>query len=174
MASRNASNRNTSPVASRSYWDYFTDFDIPVWERMLTGALLPIALPAILLSGLTGCGARTALENESPAQSNAEAGFTDTVRESSAETDAEAGASDTAVTDASAEAETSVADVVNEPYVPVCGNGLEDPPEQCDDPTPGSCCDDTCHLLPAGTTCDDHDPRTVEDTCNFGVCAGRM
>jgi hypothetical protein len=61
--------------------------------------------------------------------------------------------------------------------VRLCGNGVIDPLEQCDDGslngTPETCCDTTCHFKLAGTTCDDGNTCTQTDQCNSsGACVG--
>ncbi len=53
----------------------------------------------------------------------------------------------------------------------VCGDGTVGPGEECE---PGSeCCTDECLFADAGTSCDDGDPGTIDDTCDSsGVCEG--
>jgi cysteine-rich repeat protein len=56
----------------------------------------------------------------------------------------------------------------------VCGDGVLDPGEQCDDGNAaGGCCTATCTLAPLATPCDDHDACTTASVCNaLGVCVG--
>ena len=59
----------------------------------------------------------------------------------------------------------------------VCGDSSIDAGEQCDDGaangTVNSCCSSTCSYQAAGTSCDDANAATVNDTCSAsGVCAG--
>src|SRR5262249_27226304 len=52
---------------------------------------------------------------------------------------------------------------------PICGNGVLDLNEQCDDGNTlnGDCCSSTCQLDPAGTACDDRHVCTVNaNGCN--------
>ncbi|HLK11005.1 MAG TPA: hypothetical protein VKW76_06460 [Candidatus Binatia bacterium] len=53
--------------------------------------------------------------------------------------------------------------------LPVCGNGVLDPGEQCDDGpkngTPASCCTSTCTLQPGGTACADDGNLCTADVC---------
>jgi cysteine-rich repeat protein len=59
---------------------------------------------------------------------------------------------------------------VTEMVLPGCGDGVLQPGEQCDPgtQTAGTCCDASCHLLPAGTTC-----RSATGACDAaGVCDG--
>jgi len=56
---------------------------------------------------------------------------------------------------------------------PICGNGVLDPTEQCDDgnTVAGDCCSPTCTFEPAGQVCDDGNVCTVNSTCDgAGVC----
>ena len=59
-------------------------------------------------------------------------------------------------------------------FAPICGNGVLDPGEQCDDGNlaAGDCCSPACRFEPVGTACDDGDACTQTDTCQAGVCAG--
>jgi cysteine-rich repeat protein len=56
--------------------------------------------------------------------------------------------------------------------IPVCGDGVIDTGEQCDDGNTnnGDCCDAVCQYE-AGP-CDDADACTTSDTCTSGVCVG--
>src|SRR5437763_905822 len=56
----------------------------------------------------------------------------------------------------------------------VCGNGMVEPGEQCDDgnTVAGDCCDPTCQLEPAGAPCTGTNPCFAETTCDGGVCVG--
>jgi cysteine-rich repeat protein len=55
---------------------------------------------------------------------------------------------------------------------PLCGDGLVDPGEQCDDGNKlsGDCCSSTCQF--EHHACDDGNLCTENDACNNGVCAG--
>src|SRR5262249_18275023 len=56
---------------------------------------------------------------------------------------------------------------------PICGNGVLDPTEQCDDgnTVAGDCCSPTCTFEPAGQACDDGNVCTINSTCDgAGVC----
>src|SRR5262245_1917353 len=56
---------------------------------------------------------------------------------------------------------------------PICGNGILDPTEQCDDgnTVAGDCCSPTCTFEPAGQACDDGNVCTINSTCDgAGVC----
>ncbi len=58
---------------------------------------------------------------------------------------------------------------------PVCGNGIVEPGEACDDGNTagGDCCGTTCQPAPAGSSCNDGNACTVGETCNAaGVCGG--
>jgi len=58
---------------------------------------------------------------------------------------------------------------------PLCGDGIVDPGEQCDDGNNrnGDCCSSFCEVLPAGNACDDGKFCTSEDRCgDGGVCSG--
>ncbi|MBX3027968.1 hypothetical protein KF840_24000 [bacterium] len=62
-----------------------------------------------------------------------------------------------------------------EPGAKLCGNGIVDAGEQCDDgnSSSGDCCDSDCQYEPAGSACSDHDACTSGDVCNgAGACAG--
>ncbi len=54
--------------------------------------------------------------------------------------------------------------------LPVCGNGVLDPGEQCDDGprngTAASCCSSTCTVEPAGTPCADDGNLCTADVCS--------
>ncbi len=57
----------------------------------------------------------------------------------------------------------------------VCGNGVVDPGEQCDDGSgnggPGHCCTDDCQFVPAGTPCPDGNQCNGSESCSaFGQC----
>jgi CSLREA domain-containing protein len=59
--------------------------------------------------------------------------------------------------------------------VRVCGNGIKEPGEDCDDGNTnnGDCCSATCTFEAAGSSCDDGDSNTVNDQCDgAGVCSG--
>lgn len=61
------------------------------------------------------------------------------------------------------------------PVGAVCGDGILDPAEGCDDGNlaSGDCCDSVCAFEPAESPCDDGDPCTADDACRLGVCGGR-
>lgn len=62
-----------------------------------------------------------------------------------------------------------------EPGAKLCGNGLVDTGEQCDDgnSSAGDCCDAECEYEVAGSTCDDGNACTSGDACDgAGGCAG--
>ena len=58
----------------------------------------------------------------------------------------------------------------------VCGNGVLEPGEQCDDGNTlnGDCCSATCTIDPAGTPCNDGNACTGPDACTGGTptCSG--
>jgi len=59
--------------------------------------------------------------------------------------------------------------------VPICGNGVLDPGEQCDagaaNGTLASCCTATCQFQPGGTPCtDDNNPCTTDSCDSAGGC----
>ena len=57
----------------------------------------------------------------------------------------------------------------------LCGNGVLDPGEECDDGNvvSGDCCSSVCHLEQAGCFCDDHNVCTDTSTCDGGgMCQG--
>ena len=59
----------------------------------------------------------------------------------------------------------------------VCGDGVVQAPEPCDDGaangTVNSCCTTTCQFRASGTACDDGHACTYDDTCDgSGVCVG--
>jgi cysteine-rich repeat protein len=59
--------------------------------------------------------------------------------------------------------------------VEVCGDGIVDGDEECDDQntTDGDCCDATCHFEAAGNSCDDGNLCTDGDQCDgLGACTG--
>ena len=59
------------------------------------------------------------------------------------------------------------------PPPPVCGNGVVELGEECDDGNVanGDCCNEFCELDPAGTTCADDGNACTLDQCNgAGVC----
>jgi cysteine-rich repeat protein len=59
--------------------------------------------------------------------------------------------------------------------VDVCGDGIADPGEACDDGNTmdGDCCSADCtHAAADGTACDDGNACTVGDVCTHGACAG--
>lgn len=56
---------------------------------------------------------------------------------------------------------------------PVCGNGIVDAGEQCDDGRSGGCCTDSCTFATTGTACDDANACTQTATCDgAGQCVG--
>src|SRR5207245_2547445 len=64
--------------------------------------------------------------------------------------------------------------VVTGKKIDVCGNGVLDVGEQCDDGNKlaGDCCSPTCTFEPLGSPCTDRNPCT-DDACNgAGVCLG--
>ena len=69
---------------------------------------------------------------------------------------------------------TSTASVWTFAVQSVCGNGILDPGEQCDDGaangTLGSCCSTDCQYQANGTPCTDRNPCTANDTCSAGTC----
>jgi cysteine-rich repeat protein len=56
----------------------------------------------------------------------------------------------------------------------LCGNGVLDAGEECDDHNTanGDCCDSLCHFEASGSTCSDGNACTTGDTCSAGVCNG--
>ncbi len=58
----------------------------------------------------------------------------------------------------------------------VCGNGISEPGEQCDEGSANgmssSCCTTACTLQPNNTACDDGNACTRTDTCRAGACIG--
>lgn len=56
---------------------------------------------------------------------------------------------------------------------PLCGNGVLDPGEDCDDGNNagGDCCAGACVLEANGSTCEDGSPCTIADSCSNGTCA---
>jgi cysteine-rich repeat protein len=57
---------------------------------------------------------------------------------------------------------------------PVCGNGIVEPGEECDDGNrrDGDCCSAECKVEPAGSPCSDGDPCTLSDVCVATTCRG--
>ena len=57
---------------------------------------------------------------------------------------------------------------------PVCGNGIVEPDEECDDGNrrDGDCCSAECTVEPAGSPCDDGDSCTISDVCSATTCRG--
>jgi hypothetical protein len=57
-----------------------------------------------------------------------------------------------------------------------CGDERLEAPEACDlgaaNGLPGVCCAGDCTPVPAGTSCDDGNPCTLDDRCDAGTCAG--
>ncbi len=56
----------------------------------------------------------------------------------------------------------------------VCGNGILDPGELCDDGNSfdGDCCSSSCQLVPSGTACADDGNQCTDDVCDgFGSCS---
>jgi hypothetical protein len=63
------------------------------------------------------------------------------------------------------------------PAAAVCGDGVVDGSEECDqgvatNGTPGSCCSATCTFQPDDTVCSDDNACTRTDTCQAGTCTG--
>jgi hypothetical protein len=58
----------------------------------------------------------------------------------------------------------------------VCGNGLAEGGESCDDgnTVPGDCCSASCQAEPNGLPCSDGNPCTVGDQCIVGECASGL
>src|SRR5207244_7641728 len=56
----------------------------------------------------------------------------------------------------------------------ICGNGVVEPGEQCDDGNTagGDCCSSGCQFEEGA--CDDGDACTVGDACQNGACVGEM
>jgi hypothetical protein len=69
---------------------------------------------------------------------------------------------------------TSTASVWTFAVQSVCGNGILEFGERCDDGaangTVGSCCNTNCQFQANGTPCTDHNPCTANDTCSTGTC----
>lgn len=62
-----------------------------------------------------------------------------------------------------------------EPGAKLCGNGLVDAGEQCDDgnSSGGDCCDQDCQYETSGSACDDGNACTGGDACDgAGLCTG--
>ncbi len=58
---------------------------------------------------------------------------------------------------------------------PVCGNGVIEGAEQCDDPFNACCNPVTCLFEASGVSCDDGNPVSLNDECNgFGSCFGSL
>lgn len=56
---------------------------------------------------------------------------------------------------------------------PVCGNGIVETGEQCDQGKNGAaCCSPTCRFRADGTVCNDGDACTRSDQCQAGACVG--
>jgi cysteine-rich repeat protein len=56
----------------------------------------------------------------------------------------------------------------------LCGNGVLDAGEDCDDHNNvnGDCCSALCHFEATGSTCSDGNACTTGDTCSAGTCVG--
>jgi hypothetical protein len=56
----------------------------------------------------------------------------------------------------------------------VCGDGVVDPDEECDEgePTGADCCDASCRRVADGGACDDGSACTTGDACRTGACVG--
>lgn len=70
--------------------------------------------------------------------------------------------------------ETQVSNEVTKDWVYVCGNGVPEGTEECDDgnTASGDCCSPTCEIDPDTTPCDDGTACTEVDTCVDGACVG--
>ena len=57
---------------------------------------------------------------------------------------------------------------------PVCGNGMIETPETCDDGNnlDGDCCSSSCAASNIGQACEDGDPCSSGQTCAAGACGG--
>jgi cysteine-rich repeat protein len=65
-------------------------------------------------------------------------------------------------------------DSTNAPECAICGNGILDPGEDCDDTNveDGDCCSSLCAFEPPGSICDDGDFCSIDDACDgTGGCA---
>ncbi|MCH6564135.1 MAG: DUF4215 domain-containing protein, partial [Myxococcales bacterium] len=70
---------------------------------------------------------------------------------------------------------SGLTDVEGISFVPLCGDGVVDRDEQCDDGNTedGDCCSSSCAFESAGSVCDDGDACTQNDTCDgSGRCTG--
>jgi cysteine-rich repeat protein len=56
----------------------------------------------------------------------------------------------------------------------LCGNGVLDAGEECDDHNTanGDCCSALCHFEATGSTCNDGNACTTGDSCSAGTCSG--
>lgn len=70
--------------------------------------------------------------------------------------------------------ETQVSNDVTKDWVYVCGNGVREGTEECDDGNTesGDCCSPTCQIDPDATPCSDGTACTEVDTCVDGACVG--
>jgi len=59
-------------------------------------------------------------------------------------------------------------------FQPVCGDGLVDGDEACDDgnAADGDCCSSTCTVINTGQPCSDGNLCTLGDVCSAGACGG--
>jgi len=62
----------------------------------------------------------------------------------------------------------------NDCVLPSCGDHVTDTGEECDDGNniDDDCCSAACTFEPAGSSCDDGDACTLDDSCSGGVCMG--
>jgi glucose/arabinose dehydrogenase len=78
------------------------------------------------------------------------------------------------VTDPEGLATRAVSRMLPDCTPPVCGDGVAEAPEECDDgdPTPGDCCSPSCTFEPAGSGCPGDGNVCSHDVCDgAGVCS---